>query len=69
MASSRQLAAIMFTEIVGYTAMMGEDEAKAFKLLDKNRLIQKQLIEKHAGQLLKEIGDGRETVRTSSGAY
>jgi len=27
---SRQLAAIMFTDIVGYTALMGEDEQKAF---------------------------------------
>jgi len=29
MSSSRQLAAIMFTDIVGYTALMGEDEQKA----------------------------------------
>ena len=26
---SRQLAAIMFTDIVGYTALMGDDEEKA----------------------------------------
>jgi len=56
--TTRQLAAIMFTDIVGYTALMGKDEAKAFQLLDKNRVIQKPLIEKHHGQLLKEIGDG-----------
>ena len=54
----RQLAAIMFTDIVGYTAVMGKDEEKAFQLLDKNRAIQKPLIENHHGQLLKEIGDG-----------
>ena len=30
---SRQLAAIMFTDIVGYTALMGKDEQKAFKLV------------------------------------
>jgi class 3 adenylate cyclase len=41
----RQLAAIMFTDIVGYTALMGEDEDKAFALLKKNREIQKPLIE------------------------
>jgi class 3 adenylate cyclase len=40
MSQSRQLAAIMFTDIVGYTALMGEDEQKAFKLLHKNRQIQ-----------------------------
>jgi class 3 adenylate cyclase len=38
---SRQLAAIMFTDIVGYTALMGDDEDKAFELLNKNRLLQK----------------------------
>jgi adenylate cyclase len=43
---SRQLAAIMFTDIVGYTALMGEDEQKAFDLLRKNRQIQKPIIEK-----------------------
>ena len=31
MSQTRQLAAIMFTDIVGYTKLMGEDEPKAFK--------------------------------------
>ncbi len=55
---SRQLAAIMFTDIVGYTALMGEDEEKAFELLEKNRLIQRPLIQQYNGRWLKEIGDG-----------
>ena len=38
--------------------MMGEDEQKAIRLLDKNLSIQKPLIEQHQGKLLKEIGDG-----------
>ncbi len=58
MSSSRQLAAIMFTDIVGYTALMGEDEEKAFELLRKNRQIQKPLIQKFNGKWLKEVGDG-----------
>ena len=47
---TRQLAAIMFTDIVGYTALMGQDEQKAFELLRKNRQWQKQLIEKFNGR-------------------
>jgi adenylate cyclase len=54
----RQLAAIMFTDIVGYTALMGADEDKAFALLKKNRRLQQPLIEKFNGKWLKEIGDG-----------
>ncbi len=35
MGQSRQLAVIMFTDIVGYTTLMGNDEHKAFELLGK----------------------------------
>ena len=54
----RQLAAIMFTDLVGYTALMGADEEKAFELLKKNRLVQRPIIEKYNGRWLKEMGDG-----------
>jgi len=54
----RQLAAIMFTDIVGYTALMGNDEQKAFELLRKNREIHKPVIEEFGGQWIKELGDG-----------
>ncbi len=58
MPESRQLAAIMFTDIVGYTALMGDDEEKGFELLKKNRQVQKPLIAKYRGKWIKEIGDG-----------
>lgn len=58
MSSTRQLAAIMFTDIVGYTALMGEDEDKAFELLRKNRQLQKPVIEQYGGRWIKELGDG-----------
>jgi len=58
MTSMRQLAAIMFTDIVGYTALMGENENRALELLQTNRKLQRPLIEKHHGRWLKEIGDG-----------
>jgi len=43
-AQSRQLAAIMFTDIVGYTALMGKDSAKALELVRISKEIQKPLV-------------------------
>lgn len=54
----RHLAAIMFTDIVGYSALMGKEEDRVFDLLRKNRLLQLSCIEKHGGKWLKEMGDG-----------
>jgi TolB-like protein len=48
----------MFTDIVGYTTIMGENEDLAFEVLKKNRQIQIPIIEKHGGKCLKEMGDG-----------
>jgi len=57
----RKLAAIMFTDIVGYTAQMSKDEDKAFALIKKKRDLLLPLLEKHEGKLIKEIGDGTMT--------
>lgn len=54
----KKLSAIMFTDIVGYTQQMSEDEDKAFALIKKKRDLLLPLIEKHEGKLIKEIGDG-----------
>ena len=58
MPQTRQLAAIMFTDIVGFTALMGSDETKTFELLNKNRQIHKPIIEQYNGRYIKELGDG-----------
>jgi adenylate cyclase len=58
MATSRQLAAIMFTDIVGYTSLMGRDEEKAVEIIKKNRSIHQRLIKQFNGKWLKEMGDG-----------
>ncbi len=58
MSQTRKLAAIMFTDIVGYTILMGKDEAKAFAVLDKSRAIQRLIIEQFNGRWIKELGDG-----------
>ena len=54
----RRLAAIMFTDIAGYTALMGKDEDRAFEILRISKEIHTQLIGKYHGTLLKEMGDG-----------
>jgi TolB-like protein/class 3 adenylate cyclase/Flp pilus assembly protein TadD len=58
MPQTRNLAAIMFTDIVGYTSLMGKDEKKAFNLLQKNRELQKPIVEQFKGRWIKELGDG-----------
>ena len=55
---ARQLAAIMFTDISGYSALMGKDADRALDLVRKSRQIQKPLVEKFNGKGLKEMGDG-----------
>ena len=56
--SQRQLAAIMFTDIVGYTALMGKNSQKTLKLVRVSKEIQKPLVKKYNGRWLKEMGDG-----------
>jgi len=58
MSQERVLAAIMFTDIVGYTALMGKNSEKALELIRVSKEIQKPLVEKHNGKWLKEMGDG-----------
>ena len=58
MSEQRRHAAIMFTDIVGYTALMGSDEDTAFDMLGRNREIHLNFIKKFNGTLIKEIGDG-----------
>jgi class 3 adenylate cyclase/TolB-like protein/tetratricopeptide (TPR) repeat protein len=56
--SIRKLAVIMFTDIAGFTTVMGEDGDLGMELIHANRKLQHPLIKKHGGKLLKEIGDG-----------
>lgn len=54
----RQLAAIMFVDIAGYTAMMQEDEAQA---LQRRNKLQKKLgeeVSRHQGRIWDFRGDG-----------
>jgi adenylate cyclase len=48
----------MFTDIVGYTSLMGKSERQTLEILDKNRAIHKPIIERYNGTFIKELGDG-----------
>ena len=53
MASTRQLAAIMFTDIQGYTALMQQNENKTIQVRDQHRRIFNSITEKHEGKILQ----------------
>ena len=57
-APKHKLAAIMFTDMEGYTALMQEDEPKARELIEYQREILKRLVTKHEGEVLQYVGDG-----------
>ncbi|MCI4347931.1 MAG: tetratricopeptide repeat protein, partial [Thermoplasmata archaeon] len=54
----RLLAAIMFTDIVGFTKLAQEDEGKALRLLEEHRSIVRPLVTARGGREVKTLGDG-----------
>lgn len=57
-ALKRQLSVVFFSDIVGFTLLMGEDEDRAFELMKRNVMYHQQTFEKFNGKLIKELGDG-----------
>lgn len=62
----RSLAAIMFSDIVGYTAMMQRDEADAVARVKRYRNVLADRVAAHKGEILQHYGDGSLTVFTSA---
>ena len=62
----RQLAAVMFTDIVGYTALMQQDEALAMKLRTKHRSVFEEQHALHQGKIIQYYGDGTLSVFKSA---
>ncbi|MBZ5859597.1 adenylate/guanylate cyclase domain-containing protein [Flavihumibacter profundi] len=58
MLQSRQLAAIMFTDIVGYTAMMQRNEQNAVAVIKHYNATLEKWVSEYNGQVLNYYGDG-----------
>lgn len=64
--STRRLAAIMFTDITGYTAMMQENEPAAAILRQRHREVFQKEHERCHGEILQYYGDGTLSVFKSA---
>ncbi len=56
--SSRRLAAILFCDIQGYTAMMQSDEGLAMSRHKRYQDVLKAEVAQHKGEIIKNYGDG-----------
>jgi TolB-like protein/class 3 adenylate cyclase/Tfp pilus assembly protein PilF len=55
---SHQLAAILFADMVGYTAMMQEDESAALEKINRFRQVIDLIVEELDGRVIQYYGDG-----------
>ena len=53
----RRLAAIMFTDMVGFTALAQRDEGRAMELLDEQRKLIRACLVEYKGREIEAIGD------------
>ena len=58
MSQSRQLAAIMFTDIEGYTAIMQQNEQQALSLRKRHREVLQKEHTQYDGRIIQYYGDG-----------
>jgi adenylate cyclase len=58
MPATRQLAAIMFTDMVGFTALMQSDEALANAKRERHKTVLETAVNKYGGKILQYYGDG-----------
>ncbi len=55
--AERRLAAIMFTDIVGYTALMAQSEEKGLRVRERHRALVRPLVERYHGESIEARGD------------
>ena len=66
MSAHRQLAAVMVTDIEGYTAIMQQSEQQAIFLRDRQRAILKREHQNFQGQIIQYYGDGTLSIFNSA---
>ncbi|TNJ41468.1 tetratricopeptide repeat protein [Tamlana fucoidanivorans] len=66
MPSQRQLAAIMFTDIEGYTSLMQQDEVEAVLIRTRHRTAFEITTEAYNGKIIQYFGDGTLSVFKST---
>jgi TolB-like protein/Tfp pilus assembly protein PilF len=62
----RRLTAIMFTDMVGYTALMQENELRAKSQRDRQRAVLERLVGSRGGEVIQFYGDGTLSVFPSA---
>src|ERR1700732_5020577 len=58
MTETRKLAAIMAVDVVGYSRLMGEDEAGTAKAVREHRRAAVPIVAALGGRVVKTMGDG-----------
>ena len=58
MTPARRLAAILAADVVGYSRLMGEDEAGTASAVREHREAARPIVASHGGRIVRIIGDG-----------
>ena len=66
MEATRQLAAIMFTDMEGYTALMQKNEQAAIERRNRHREVFENAMADHGGNIIQYYGDGTLSIFSSA---